>query len=191
VPVTTASGRHIFGVELVLTEEFVDLLQHQNDIAIRISLFEDSTLIAKRLPTSSVVCCAAPAYLAEHGTPQDPEALVLHGIIVDTSIRNPANWRFVIGDIVHAQRVQGRLQVNITVLVRNLLLAGAGIALIPEFAVLDALPDRRLVRLPLECEIQDLGIYTVRPQRCHLSNRVRVFVDFLFEWFADGLKRAG
>ena len=178
-------------VELVLTDEFVDLLQHQYDLAIRISLLEDSTLIAKRLATSSIVCCASPTYLAEHGTPQDPQALGLHEIIVDTNIRNPTNWRFVVGGIVHAQRVQGRLQVNSTVLVRNLVLAGAGIALIPEFAVLDALSDGRLVRLPLECEIQDLGIYAVYPQRRHLSNRVRVFVDFLFGWFADGLTCAG
>jgi len=175
-------------LELTLTDDFVDLVHNRYDLAIRIGALEDSSLIARRLGTSAIVCCAAPAYLADRGTPLTPNDLSTHELIIDSNIRNPANWRFLVAGTVQAIRAHGRVQVNSALLVRNLLLAGAGIALIPEFVVHDALADGRLVQLPFEYESPYLGLYAVYPQRRHVSNRVRVFVDFLVEWFANGLE---
>lgn len=175
-------------IELTLTDEVVDLLSYPFDLAIRISQLEDSSLIARRLASSSVICCAAPAYLEHHGTPPAPQALAGHQLILDSNFRNPAVWRFRHRGAVQNVRVRGRLQVNSALVVRQLVLAGAGVALIPAFVVQDAIADGRLLVLPFECEAHDLGVYAVYPQRRHLTRRVRVFVDFLAAWFRDGLQ---
>ncbi len=177
-------------IELVLTDGFVDLLRDDYDLAIRVSLLEDSSLIARRLAASTVVCCAAPGYLIEHGTPATPEQLADHALVVDTNMRNANQWRFVVDGAIRGIRSAGRVQVNSATMVRNLLLNGVGIGLIPEFVVLDALADGSLLRLPLTVDPYDLGAYAVYPQRRYLSQRVRVFVDFLVAWFADGLEQA-
>jgi len=163
-------------LELTLTDGFVD-----------ISALEDSSLIARRIAVTGIACCAAPSYLARHGTPRTPEDLAAHALVIDTNLRHPASWRFVVDGRLESVRVQGRLQVNSPVFVRQQLLAGAGIGLVPEFVVADALVDERLRRLPLICEPSVLGVYAVYAQRRHLAQRVRVFVDFLAAWFADGL----
>ena len=174
-------------LELTLTDGFVDLVQDAYDLAIRISALEDSSLIARRIAVTGIACCAAPSYLARHGTPRTPEDLAAHALVIDTNLRHPASWRFVVDGRLESVRVQGRLQVNSPVFVRQQLLAGAGIGLVPEFVVADALVDERLRRLPLICEPSVLGVYAVYAQRRHLAQRVRVFVDFLAAWFADGL----
>ncbi|MEX2482817.1 MAG: LysR family transcriptional regulator [Gammaproteobacteria bacterium] len=173
-------------IELTLTDGFVDLLQDHYDLAIRIGVLEDSSLIARRIAQTAIVCCAAPAYLEQYGTPRDPAALAHHALVIDTNFRQPASWRFRVDGQIETVRVQGRLQVNSAVFVRQLLLAGAGIGLIPAFVVGDALDDGRLQQLPLVCEPRELGVHAVYAQRRHLAQRVRVFVDFLAQWLAAG-----
>ncbi|MEQ8231663.1 MAG: LysR family transcriptional regulator, partial [Gammaproteobacteria bacterium] len=171
-------------VELSLTDGYVDLVQDACDVAIRIGTLADSTLVARRLATSRILCCAAPDYLAQNGTPVTPGELGSHALIVDSNFRNVASWRFRVGDHSELVRVRGRLQVNSAMFVRAQLVAGAGIGLVPEFVVADALAGGALAVLPLTPEPPTIGVHAVYPRRRHLARRVRVFVDFLAAWFA-------
>lgn len=173
-------------IELSLTDGYVDLVRDACDVAIRIGALEDSSLVARRLATSRILCCAAPGYLGEHGRPETPAALAAHVLVVDTNFRQ-ASWRFVVDGRSEMVRARGRLQVNSAAFVREQLLAGAGVGLVPEFVVANALARGELVALPFVCEPRELGIHAVYPQRRHLARRVRAFVDFLVGWFAaDG-----
>ncbi len=171
-------------VELVLTDRIVDLVDHAFDVAIRVGQLEDSSLLARRLASSSIVTCASPAYLARRGVPRTPEQLTAHDLVIDANLRQPGTWRFRRGTRTVNVRVGGRLQVNSAVMVRHFLVSGAGIGLCPEFVVRDDLEAGRLVPLLAEFSGYDLGVYAVYPHTRHVPSRVRVFVDFLADYLA-------
>lgn len=171
-------------IELVLTDRVVDLVDHGFDVAIRIGELADSSLLARRLASSSVVACAAPDYLTRCGAPRSPEQLSEHELIIDSNFRHPANWRFRRGTRTVNVRASGRLQVNSAVMVRHLRVSGAGIGLCPEFVVREDLDAGRLVPVLAEFSGYDLGVYAVYPQTRHVPHRVRVFVDFLVAYLA-------
>lgn len=171
-------------VELVLTDRVVDLVDHAFDVAIRVGQLEHSSLLARRLASSSIVTCASPAYLARRGVPRTPEQLSEHDLVIDANLRQPGTWRFRRGTRTVNVRVSGRLQVNSAVMVRHFLVSGAGIGLCPEFVVRDDLEAGRLVPLLAEFSGYDLGVYAVYPHTRHVPSRVRVFVDFLADYLA-------
>lgn len=171
-------------VELVLTDRVVDLVDHGFDVAIRVGELADSSLLARRLASTSVVACAAPVYLAKHGVPRTPEQLTEHELIIDSNFRHPANWRFRRGTRSINVRVSGRLQVNSAVMVRHFLVSGAGIGLCPEFVIREDLEAGILVPLLTQFSGYDLGVYAVYPHTRHVPSRVRVFVDFLADYLA-------
>lgn len=171
-------------VELVLTDRLVDLVEQGFDVALRIGELEDSRLLARRLADSSIVICAAPAYLARRGVPRTPEALAEHDLVLDSNLRQPQTWRFQRGSRTVGVRVAGRLQVNSAVMVRHFLLEGAGIGLCPGFVVEDDIAAGRLVPVLEKFAGYRLGIYALYPHTRHVPRRVRVFVDFLADYFA-------
>jgi DNA-binding transcriptional LysR family regulator len=171
-------------MELVLTDRRVDLVDDGFDVAIRVGQLEDSTLLARRLTASSVVTCAAPAYLARRGMPRTPEQLSDHDLVLDSNLRQPGIWRFRRGTRTVNVRVSGRLQVNSAVMVRHLLVGGAGIGVCPEFVVRDDLEAGRLVPLLAQFSGFALGVYAVYPHTRHVPSRVRVFVDFLADYLS-------
>ncbi|MEO1192241.1 MAG: LysR family transcriptional regulator [Pseudomonadota bacterium] len=172
-------------VDLHLTDRFVRLLDEGFDVAIRISALESSGLIARRLADAPILLCATPAYLERHGRPQRPEDLAHHACIIDTNFREPEVWRFKEGKQEASQRVGGRFRVNSAVAVRQLLLAGAGIARCPAFVVADALAAGQLVTLFDGALTTDYGIYAVYLENRHLPGKVRAFIDFT----ADDLRK--
>jgi DNA-binding transcriptional LysR family regulator len=171
-------------VELVLTDRIVDLVDNGFDVAIRVGQLEDSSLLARRLASSSIITCAAPEYLARRGVPRTPEQLAAHDLVLDANLRQPGTWRFRRGTRTINVRVSGALQVNSALMVRHFLVSGAGIGLCPEFVVRDDLEAGRLVPLLAQFSGYDLGVYAVYPHTRHVPSRVRVFVDFLADYLA-------
>ncbi len=171
-------------LHLTLTDSYVDLIDGDIDVAIRVGQLNDSSLVARRLAGTTILACAAPAYLAQRGVPLTPDALSGHALVVDSNFRSPASWRFQRGEQSWTIRAQGHLHVNSAVMVRDLLLAGSGIGLCPEFVVREALARGELVEVLADFRAYELGVYAVYPQRRHLAERVRLFVDFLADSFA-------
>ncbi|MCP5201055.1 MAG: LysR family transcriptional regulator [Gammaproteobacteria bacterium] len=172
-------------LDLALSDDYVDLVQEATDVAIRVGALEDSSLVARRLAVTRVVCCGAPAYFARCGRPRRVQDLQAHVLVADANIRQGGQWRFAGGRGI---RVRGRVQVNSALFVRELLLEGAGIGLVPEFAVAAALTSGQLEALPFVYEPRELGVYALYPHRRHLATRLRVLVDALVAWFEGGLE---
>ena len=80
-------------VEVDLSDRPVDLLSEGYDLALRIGVLEDSSLIARHIAVIDRVYCASPAYLAEHGTPLKPEDLHTHECLPYGHGRQ-VQWRF-------------------------------------------------------------------------------------------------
>ncbi|MGF1649957.1 MAG: LysR family transcriptional regulator [Hyphomicrobiaceae bacterium] len=168
-------------VELKLSDRFVDLVAEGVELAIRIGNLEDSSLIARRLADMPILCVASPNYLAQAGEPRNPAELKHHRCVIDTNFREPEKWPFLVDGERVTMTVTGQIRANSASAVRTLVLANAGIALCPAYAVDNDIEEGRLVALFGAASAQSLAVHAVYPPTRHLSARVRVFVEMLAE----------
>lgn len=171
-------------VDLVLDDRFVDLLAEGFDVAVRIAELQDSSLVARRLCPSRRVLCAAPAYLAQHGTPATPDDLPAHRCIGYTYMASGCDWPFRGRDGRRLVRVRGPVMSNNGDVLRVLALDGCGIALLPTFLVADDLHAGRLHEVLPDQLDGDPAVWVLHPSRRHVPLAVRAFVDFLIARFA-------
>lgn len=166
-------------VDLQLADRYVDLVDEGFDLAVRIGELSDSSLIARRLTATRRVVCAAPGYLAVHGTPLHPHDLRQHHCISYSLLASGANWTFTVDGRPLTVAVTGRLAGNNGDVLRAAAVAGAGIVYGPSFIVADDLRAGRLVPLLSAFEASPVGIHAVYPPSRHVSAKVRSFIDFL------------
>ncbi len=135
-------------IELALSDGYVDLVGQGFDIALRFGTVADSTLRARTLGAYRRIVCAAPSYLAEHGTPNTPAELINHNCLVMRFGLTLDNiWRFGEGKEAQVVTVRGDKVVNDGWLIRQWALEGRGIILKSELDVADDLSSGRLVAL--------------------------------------------
>jgi len=169
-------------VDLSFTDDIVNLLEQRADIAIRMGDLPDSALIAKKLGQSRRVVCAAPSYLKLHGTPKSPGDLRRHNCLTFNFRRSRIGWPFRHKDRYFEQPVAGNLQVNNGVTMRQLALAGAGIARLGLFHVADAVKNGALVPVLEKYSPGDLEmIHAVYLGGGNVPGRVRAFIDHISE----------
>lgn len=171
-------------LDIALDDRFVDLVEEGFDLAIRVTRLEDSSLIARRLAPFSVGVFAAPELIAKHGKPEKPQDLASLPCVIDTNGRWRSNWPFVSPDgEAISVTVSGPIEVNSPLAVRAAAVSGLGFAVIPDFIAAPEVGKGRLVPV-LENYIRGgSGIFAVYPHRRYLPAKVRVFVDFLVQWF--------
>ncbi|HED3855958.1 LysR substrate-binding domain-containing protein [Enterobacter soli] len=147
-------------VELDLTNRMVDLVDEGVDLAIRIGDIHHDDLVAKYFCPYRMVICAAPEYLARHGTPQTPADLVDHLCLSHTVWTARNEWRLpgVEGEV--RWKRDAILRCNDGYGLRMAARAGAGLLLQPEVLVAEELASGRLVRV--------LEDYTPEPRPVHL-----------------------
>jgi DNA-binding transcriptional LysR family regulator len=167
-----------FDVEL--SDHAVDIVDEGFDLAVRIGEIGSQSLIGRRIGASQLICCAAPAYLREHGTPTAPADLVQHICLSYEYLPSRNVWRFCDPDgACHDIRITGTAHANNGEMLAALATAGVGICYEPDFIVAPELRTGALVRLMLDFSVPSIPIYVVYPSRRHLSAKVRAFVDFL------------
>ena len=173
------------GVDLVLNDRFVDLIDEGYDLALRIGTLADSALYARKLAACRRVLAASPDYLARHGEPRHPGDLAHHECLVYSMNSNADIWRLTgpDGQQINA-RIAGRLSANNGDVLRDVAVAGGGIVLSPTFLICDQLADGSLVPVLTSYGPSDIPLHAVYPHNRHLSAKVRAFVDFLAARFA-------
>jgi len=171
-------------LEIHLDDRFVDLVEEGFDLAIRISRLENSSLIARRLAPFSTRICASPELVTKHGAPNRPQDLARLPCIIDTNGRWLSNWPFLgdSGETISVS-VSGPLEVNSPLATRAAALAGLGYAVLPDFIAAPAIERGELIPVLDDRTLPGGGIFAVYPHRRYLPARVRVFVDFLADWF--------
>lgn len=170
-------------IDLRLADRFVDLADEGIDLAIRIGTLDGSTLMARRLGTIELWVVTSPAYAAAHGVPASPGDLARHDCVFDSNLRSGQAWHFTSGGKPHGVRVSGRFAVNSARAAADLVLAGAGIGLCPDFVVAPDVRTGRLLRLLPSFEAPSLDIHAVFPSVRQLPAKTRRMLDFLGEEF--------
>ena len=172
-------------LDIHLDDNFVNLVEEGFDVAIRMTRLNDSAMIARRLASLDFVIVASPELLQRAGRPSHPSEIVNFPTVIDSNSRMFSNWIFRDPESLEqiSVAVSGQFTANSPVTVRAAALAGLGFALSPSFVVREDLEAGRLVTVLDEYMSSEAGIYAVFPHRRHLPTRVRIFVDFLAEWF--------
>lgn len=164
-------------LELELSDRRVDLVAEGFDVAIRVGALPDSELVARQLGRVPHVLCASDAYLGRAGTPQRPEELADHTLIVDTN--QPLDWVF---DGPHGRssvRPVGRLRANNAEVVAQLVTQGVGIGLLPGFLITQGCLCRGLKILLPQYQAPLVHVWALSPPvRAHIT-RTRVFIEAL------------
>ena len=172
-------------VELGLNDRTVDLAEEGWDLVIRIGTLGDSSLIARRLARCSTLVCAAPSYLAKHGTPHSVASLAGHNCLGYTLSRLAGAGRWTFGanaDV--AVDVSGNLRSNNGEALRAAAIAGQGLIYQPTFFVADDLRAGTLVAVTLDHPTIELGgVYAVYLPDRNPPAKVRAFIDLAVERF--------
>lgn len=172
-------------VQLELTDRAVNLTDKAFDIGIRFGAPPDSRMVARQIAANRRILCAAPAYLALHGSPASPRELASHQCIVlrenDTAI---GNWQLLRGNRQETVKVRGPLSTNDGETGVMWALAGFGILLRSVWDIHPHLRCGRLIPVLNEWKLPAADIYAVYPERANLSAKSSAFIDFLTDWFS-------
>jgi len=173
-------------VQLQLTDAPGDFVQDAFDVAIRFGDIPDARLIARRIAPNRRLVCASPAYLKKHGRPAAPQDLARHQCIVLRQNDDTYGlWRFSQGPRTETIKVRGHLSSNDGEVTLTWGLAGLGILQRAEWDLARYLRSGRLELLLQDYALPPADIHAVFPERHHLSAKVRVFIDFLVDYFQD------
>nr|WP_298147346.1 LysR family transcriptional regulator [uncultured Pseudomonas sp.] len=170
-------------IELDLSDRLIDLLGEGYDMAVRIGVLEDSTLVARQIAPLQTVTCCSPDYLRRRGAPERPADVRGHECLLYGHSK-AVDWSYWIDGRVERIAVRGRLRVNNGELVRDAAIAGLGLAMLPTFIVGAALEAGSLVRVLEAYQLPLAKVFAVYPQHRQASVLVRLLIDYLTESLA-------
>lgn len=172
-------------VEIVLSvgDKAADLVGERVDLAVRITNTLDPAMIARPLARCRSMLCASPGYLERHGVPRTADDLRRHRCIAH-AFGIGRQYRFTHHDNVITVPVDWSFHTNETAILRQAVLSGAGIGILPTYYLGNELRAGRLIRLLPDHEPDVLGIHAIYLSRQHQPLALRLLVDFLAARFA-------
>ncbi|OQQ09939.1 LysR family transcriptional regulator [Vibrio splendidus] len=179
VPLVQAFKEAYPDIELELTsnEGFVDLLEKRTDVAIRIGKLSDSTLHARPLGKSLLHIVASPDYLAKRGLPTKPEDLSSHQIVGFAGNKVLNHW-----PLPNQSYVAPNVTASNGETVRQLALAGNGIACLSGFMVQEDMAAGRLIPILEQEKLANTDrerVNAVYYKSSSVSKRISAFIDFI------------
>ena len=177
-------------IDLHLSDATVDLIGDGFDAGLRIARLPDSSLIARRLCPMPRYTVAAPSYLKRSGRPTHPMHLADHKCFGYAYLSNPNVWHYTnaAGEEVSV-RPAGPLRVNNGEALLPAVLAGLGIADLPEFIVGDAIASGKVEVILKGWKQPEGAVHLVTPPGGPRPARVEVLAEFLVKQFAKGKKK--
>lgn len=170
-------------LELLLTDDFADIMRERIDVAIRITNQIDAAFASDLLAPNHRILCAAPAYLEKHGEPKRLEDLSKHHLLAAS---NQTHWRLQSARGYKIKDVDSRIATNSSEVIRELAIGGLGIALRSSWDIFHELKAGALVRiLPEWSGATDVGLYAVRPNAPLPPVNVRALIQYLKDVYGD------
>jgi DNA-binding transcriptional LysR family regulator len=177
-------------IDLHLSDAMVDMIGEGFDAGLRIASLPDSSLIARRLCAMPRYTVASPDYLKRHGRPTHPMHLAQHRCLGYAYLSTLDVWHYSNAKGEQASiRPAGPLRVNNGEALMPALLAGLGIADLPDFIVGDAIASGEVEVILKGWKQTEGAVHLVMPPGGPRPARVEVLADFLARHFAKGKKR--
>lgn len=169
-------------LDLRLNDGFVDLVREGIDLAVRIGHLRDSSLVGRRIDWQSMVLCASPRYVDQHGLLRRLEDLQRHVAVVfrmpSSGRDRPWQFRRRDGELVEMNPAS-RVRINDGQGIVAALCEGMGLCQLPEYMVAGELASGRLVELLPGLRPPPMPISLVYPSGRLVPARVRVAIDAL------------
>ena len=172
-------------IELVMSDRYVNLVEEGVDLAVRIGDLADADIIARRIGTTGRELVASPAYLDRAGRPEVLKDLKRHNCLVNTGLTTVDHWHFDGEGGEVSIQVSGNLSADNSEALREAVLDGLGIGLIPVWLVQDDLAAGRLEILLPDYRPLRRPIHAVYPRGRFVPAKVRHAIDMLTAAFAD------
>jgi DNA-binding transcriptional LysR family regulator len=166
-------------VELHLSDATIDLVGMGFDLALRVAALPDSSLVARRLRAVKRHVVASPGYWNEHGRPTHPANLAEHRGLTYGHQNAPETWRFQKGGEEAAVRPRSVIRANNGDVLVPSLIAGVGVAVLPDFIVGAAVADGRLEAVLTDWTATPIALHLVMPPGGPRPARVEALANYL------------
>lgn len=170
-------------LELGCTDRPINLVNEGVDCVIRVGAIQDSAMAARRIGSMRFLTCAAPSYLAAHGTPTHPRELSNHLWLNYFDGSGVVSWDFTQGGERLTLKFDGGLALNDSNVYEDACVAGLGVGQLPAFLVEWHARAGRLVPLLPDWQAESFPVHAVYPSNRHLSTKVQAFVEWVAEVF--------
>lgn len=176
-------------LDIGVGDRLVDYIAENVDCALRVGTLRDQSLIARKVSELDFITCASPGYIERFGIPQQPEDLEIDHYCVgylNASAGQVMSMAFDNG--IRSTEITPRyiVSANDARTYQNAILAGMGVGQLVPFSIRREIKEGKLVQILPEWKSEAMPIYIVYPQTRHVTNKVRVFVD----WVAKLLNRS-
>jgi len=183
LPIVTAFLRASTRVEarLLLLDRSVDLIEEDLDVAIRIGVLPDSSLVATRVGAVRRVFCASPRYIKQRGMPNALEDLADHDCVVFSALGQADQWIVSDGRKQRRVQVRSRLFVNTAEAAIDAAIAGLGVTRVLSYQASRAFANGSLIPILVDFDRAEQPVSIVHRERRLPRPKVRSFVDFAAE----------
>lgn len=168
-------------VEMVMNDRNLDMIDEGIDVAVRIGVLSDTSLVARRVGAVRRMLVASPEYLARRGKPKTPDDLPQHDVIFTSGRLAALEWRFRREGREKTVPLTPRLIVNEIDAALLAAKAGRGLTRALSYQVADDLANGTLVRLLSSYEPELLPVQLVVPSARHMAPKLRAFIDHAVE----------
>ncbi|MDQ1183056.1 LysR family transcriptional regulator [Agrobacterium larrymoorei] len=176
-------------LDIGVGDRLVDYIAENVDCALRVGTLRDQSLIARKVSELDFLTVAAPAYIERFGMPQTPEDLeVDHHCVGYLNANAGQVMSMAFDNGTRSVEISPRyiVSANDARTYQHAVVAGMGVGQLVPFSIRDEIKEGKLVRVLPEWKSEPMPIYIVYPQTRHVTNKVRVFVD----WVAKLLNRS-
>lgn len=164
-------------IELILSDNNEDLIAGRFDAAFRIGRLEDSTLLQTRLSPYKMMLVASPDYLNELGHPRVPADIGRFSAVLFSKTGHRP-WRFSKATETQNWTPRAMITVNSGQAVRNAVIAGMGIAMLPQVLVKNDLKSGSLVRVLRDWDLPEQPMSLIYHRDRYMPQRLSHFIAF-------------
>jgi len=167
--------------KVMVTDRYVDLIEDNVDIAMRVGLLDDSSLIARRLLTYRHILVASPDYIKLHGQPEHPDDLLEHRIITFSGWQEKVFWELKKDNTVMKIPIESSLSINEITGIQYVVENNQGIAEIPAMICSEAIRQGKLVEIMTDWKLSPTVLSFIYPSKRNTSKLVCLFMDYCIE----------
>jgi DNA-binding transcriptional LysR family regulator len=175
-------------IDLSLSNHHVDLIKEGYDLAVRVTRSEPAGLVSTYLAPCTHLVCATPEYLERHGKPRTVADLARHSCLMYVFFGSGHSWQLDGPNGPETVKVSGRFQANNGDALRQALLSGLGLALMPTYLVSEDLAAGRLCNVLPGYSENSYAVYAVHPEEGRDLLKVQALVEYLRSRFGAAAK---
>lgn len=167
-------------VDAILTDQTLDIMSGNIELAIRVGWLAETSLQARKIGSFRQLLVASPIMAPQVARLTRPADIANLPFVANTALRDHLRWNFSLNDIERqVVQVQATIFLDVTLAVREAVCQGAGLSVLPDFAIADEIAAGRLIHVLPQWRLPSGGIHAVFPAARFRPATVRAFVDLL------------